>query len=91
MLALLSVKELFLLSGTGCLLVKLGLPGVVCLLSEYFTGDVTDPFWVATVMQVFSTNPRCAGSFFFSRSWRSGCILNRIMTSNMFSFVMGIW
>ena len=68
----LSVKELFLLSGTGCLLVKLGLPGVVCLLSEYFTGDVTEALWVATVMQVSSTNPRCAGSFFLLLE--AGCL-----------------
>ena len=88
--ALLYVKELFLLSGTGCLLVKLGFPGVVCLLSEYCTVDVTVALWVATVMQVSSTNPRCARSFFFSRSWRSGCISKRNMTSNMLSFVLGI-
>ena len=64
--ALLSVKELFLLSGTGCLLVKLGFPGAACLLSEYLAGDVTAALWVSTVMQVSSTNPSCGGSFFFS-------------------------
>ena len=56
--ALLSVKELFLLSGTGCLLVKLGFPGVAGLFSEYLAGDVTAALWVATVMQVSSTKPR---------------------------------